>query len=112
MDARLWKQAVADNPDPSKFIPVPLVGFKSLQSRISAQESQNKAQAGRLDTLAEEIHSLKKKQADACAALTEAKRKQSELAHRVLRVLVRQETQRKVGWLLIFWRFCKKSSYF
>ena len=31
------------------------------------------------------------------AALTEAKRKQSELAHRVLRVLVRQETQRKVG---------------
>ena len=78
----MWKQAVADNPDPSKFIPVPLVGFKSLQSRISAQESQNKALAGRLDTLAEEIHSLKKKQADACAALTEAKRKQSELAHR------------------------------
>ena len=86
MDARLWKQAVADNPDTSKFIPVPLVGFKSLQSRISAQEAQNKAQAGRLDTLAEEIHSLKKKQADACAALTEAKRKQSELAHRQRRI--------------------------
>ena len=34
------------------------------------------------------------------AALTEAKRKQSELAHRVLRVLVRQETQRKVGFTL------------
>ena len=49
------------------------------------QESQNKAHCGRLDTLAEEIHTLKKKQADACAALTEAKRKQSELAHRVLR---------------------------
>ena len=82
------------------------------KARISAQESQNKAQAGRLDTLAEEIHSLKKKQADAVAALTEAKRKQSELAHRVLRVLVRQETQRKVGWLLIFCRFSNKSSYF
>ena len=35
------------------------------------------------------------------AALTEAKRKQSELAHRVLRVLVRQETQRKVGLFVI-----------
>jgi len=100
VDARLWKQAVADNPDPAKFIPVPLIGFKSLQARISAQDGQNKAQAGRLDTLAEEIHSLKKKQADAVAALTEAKRKQSELAHRVLRVLVRQETQRKVGFTL------------
>ena len=34
------------------------------------------------------------------AALTEAKRKQSELAHRVLRVLVKQETQRRVGFTL------------
>ena len=55
---------------------------------------------GRLDTLAEEIHALKKKQADACAALTEAKRKQVELAHRVLRVLVQQESTRKVGFTL------------
>jgi len=100
VDARLWKQAVADNPDPKKLIPVPLIGFKSLQSRISAQEAQNKAHCGRLDTLAEEIQTLKKKQADACAALTEAKRKQAELAHRVLRVLVKQETTRKVGYTL------------
>ena len=33
VDARLWKQAVADNPDSAKFIPVPLIGFKSLQVR-------------------------------------------------------------------------------
>ena len=100
VDARLWKQAVADNPNPAKFIPVPLVGFKALQSRVSAQEAQNKAHCGRLDTIAEEIHAMKKKQADACAALTEAKRKQAELAHRVLRVLVKQETTRKVGFTL------------
>ena len=37
MDARLWKQAVADNPDPAKFIPVPLIGFKSLQVRLNNQ---------------------------------------------------------------------------
>ena len=35
VDARLWKQAVADNPDPAKFIPVPLIGFKSLQVRLN-----------------------------------------------------------------------------
>jgi len=100
VDGRLWKQAVADNPDPSKFIPVPLIGFKSIQSRISAQEAQNKAHSGRLDVLAEEIQTLKKKQADACASLTEAKRRQVELAHRVLRVLVKQESTRKVGFTL------------
>jgi len=100
VDGRLWKQAVADNPNPSKFIPVPLIGFKSIQSRISAQEAQNKAHSGRLDVLAEEIQTLKKKQADACASLTEAKRRQVELAHRVLRVLVKQESTRKVGFTL------------
>ena len=47
VDGRLWKQAVADNPKPSKFIPVPLIGFKSIQSRISAQETQNKAHSGK-----------------------------------------------------------------
>ena len=55
---------------------------------------------GRLDVLAEEIQTLKKKQADACASLTEAKRRQVELAHRVLRVLVKQESTRKVGFTL------------
>merc|ERR1712029_1095546 len=59
-----------------------------------------KAHSGRLDVLAEEIQTLKKKQADACASLTEAKRRQVELAHRVLRVLVKQESTRKVGFTL------------
>ena len=100
VDPRLWKQAVVDNPSPDKMIPVPLIGFKSLQARISAQENQNKAQCGRLDVLAQEIETLKKKQADAIAALTEAKRKEAELAHRVLRVMVGQESRRKVGYTI------------
>ena len=100
VDPRLWKQAVVDNPSPDQMIPVPLIGFKSLQARISAQESQNKAQCGRLDVLAQEIETLKKKQADAIAALTEAKRKEAELAHRVLRVMVGQESRRKVGYTI------------
>ena len=100
VDPRLWKQAVADNPSPDKMIPVPLIGFKALQARISAQEAQNKAQCGRLDVLAQEIDTLKKKQADAIAALTEAKRKEAELGHRVLRVMVAQESRRKVGYTI------------
>jgi len=100
MDARLWKQAIADNPSPSTLIPVPLVGFKALQTRITAQENQNKAHCGRLDALAHDIENLNKKQADTMAALTEAKRKQLELAHRVLKVLVKQEVTRKTGFTI------------
>jgi len=100
IDARLWKQAIADNPSPSTLLPVPLVGFKSLQTRLAAQETQNKAHCGRLDTLAQDIENLNKKQADTVAALTEAKRKQLELAHRVLKVLVKQEITRKTGFTI------------
>eukprot|EP00092_Neocalanus_flemingeri_P013242 GFUD01014272.1.p1 GENE.GFUD01014272.1~~GFUD01014272.1.p1 ORF type:complete len:625 (-),score=206.86 GFUD01014272.1:148-2022(-) len=102
IDARLWKQAIADNPSPTTLLPVPLVGFKSLQTRITAQETQNKAHCGRLDTLAQDIENLNKKQADTVAALTEAKRKQLELAHRVLKVLVKQEITRKAGFTITY----------
>jgi len=97
LDVRLWKQAIADNPSPDTLIPVPMLGFRALQTRLAAQESQNKAQCGRLDLLAQDVDKLNKKQADTLAALAEAKRRQLELARRVLRVLVRQETTRKAG---------------
>ena len=41
IDARIWKQAVSDNPDSTKFIPVPLVGFKAIQSRVLAQVTKD-----------------------------------------------------------------------
>lgn len=100
VDARLWKQAQADNPDPKKLLPVPMIGFRALQARTVAQEQQAKAQAGRLDTIAGNISELQKKATDTQAALTEAKRRQLELSHRVLRVLVRQESTRKVGFTI------------
>jgi len=100
VDARLWKQAQADNPDPKKLLPVPMIGFRALQSRTVAQDQQAKAQAGRLDTIAGNISELQKKATDTQAALTEAKRRQLELSHRVLRVLVRQESTRKVGFTI------------
>ena len=100
IDARLWKQAQADNPDPSKLLPVPMVGFKALQERTAAQEAQAKAHGGRLDTISTDLAELQKKAADTLAALTEAKRRQLELSHRVLKVLVKQESTRKVGFTI------------
>merc|ERR1711981_1187380 len=90
----MGKQAQADNPDPSRLLPVPMVGFKALQERTAAKEAQAKAHGGRLDTISNDLAELQKKAADTLAALTEAKRRQLELSHRVLKVLVRQEVIR------------------
>ena len=42
-------------PDKEALVPVPLVGFKSLQSRIKRQEHQGKIYQGRLDEIANDI---------------------------------------------------------
>ena len=61
IDARLWKQAQLDNPSPKKLLPVPMIGFKSLQQRIRSQEGQSKSHQGRLDLVAEDIATLQRR---------------------------------------------------
>jgi len=100
IDARLWKQAQLDNPSPKKLLPVPMIGFKSLQQRIRSQEGQSKSHQGRLDLVAEDIATLQRRHQDTLAALGEAKRRQLELSHRLLKVLVNQESTRKLGFTI------------
>ncbi len=100
VDPRLWKQAQLDNPNKDKLIPVPLVGFKALQSRIRRQEQQAKIYQGRLDEVANDIAESQKKQQDNSAKLRDAKRKQLELSHRVLNIITKQEMTRKLGFTI------------
>ena len=37
IDARIWKQAQAENPDPDNFIPIPLIGFGDLVRHLHVQ---------------------------------------------------------------------------
>lgn len=37
IDARIWKQAQAENPDPDNFIPIPLIGFSDLVRHLHLQ---------------------------------------------------------------------------
>ena len=98
IDARLWSQAQMDNPNPDKVLPVPLLGFKALQSRVRCEETQAKHQQERIKVIGEALHDLKKRQQNSSAQLLEAKRRQLELMHRVLHVIVKQETTRKLGF--------------
>lgn len=100
IDPRLWQQAQKDNPDPKRLIPVPILGFKMLQQRIQCQDQQAKMYQGRLDAIAEEIDNLRKRNQNTASLVEDAKRKQLELGHRVLHVLVKQEQNRKMGFTI------------
>ena len=76
IDARIWKQAQAENPDPDNFIPIPLIGFGDLVRHLHVQvkiccvsqvfkcsttflfyfqEKETRRHQGTLDKLAEDL---------------------------------------------------------
>uniref|UniRef100_V5IDF5 Putative nucleoporin p54 strongylocentrotus purpuratus n=2 Tax=Ixodes ricinus TaxID=34613 RepID=V5IDF5_IXORI len=98
MDPLLWQQAKLDNPDPDRLIPVPMIGFAELRRRFKLQEHEIKQHQSRLDIIAEDIAELQRQHATTVAKIEEHKRKQSDLNHRVLKVMVHQEVNRKLGF--------------
>lgn len=94
---RIWKQAQLDNPDPRKYIPVATVGVEALRWRLRCQEREARLHGAYVEKAREEVASLKRRNAEAAAALAERMQQAAQLAHRVLRILVRQEAVRKVG---------------
>ena len=49
VDPLIWQQAILDNPDPDKYLPVPMVGFAELYKRLKQQESQTKRHQTKLN---------------------------------------------------------------
>ncbi|KAF2357622.1 Nucleoporin Nup54 alpha-helical domain [Trinorchestia longiramus] len=97
LDPVLWEQGKRDNPDPSKYLPVPLVGFQELQARFKAQETESTLLQGQLDKIAGDVCSMQSRLATLQDHLAECHRKQRQMAHRVLQLVVRQECVRKRG---------------
>jgi len=100
IDPRMWRQAIADNPDSKVFIPVPLVGFNELKWRLTCQETQTANHMSYLAKVEKEIAEVKQRHANAVAKTMEHRRKYAELSHRVLRIIVKQESTRKAGLAL------------
>ncbi|XP_064405289.1 nuclear pore complex protein Nup54-like [Halichondria panicea] len=95
---QLWEQSKKDNPDPEKYIPVPIVGSSALLARMKHQDQESKQQQSRLEILTDELAQLKRSHTTAMARVAEFKRKLSNLSHRVLRLMVAQEVLRKSGF--------------
>ncbi|KAJ8921691.1 hypothetical protein NQ315_010601 [Exocentrus adspersus] len=97
IDLQMWQAAIQDNPNPKKYIPVPINGFSDLRSRMLHQEYQTGLHQAFLEKVNKEITELKTKHTSSIAQISELKQKYLELQHRILRILVKQESTRKVG---------------
>ncbi|XP_057668098.1 nucleoporin p54 [Diorhabda carinulata] len=97
IDLQMWRAAIDDNPNPKKYIPIPINGFSSLRSRLLHQEYQTGLHQAFLDKVNKDITSLKTRHSSSVAQIAELKSKFCELQHRILRILVKQECTRKTG---------------
>jgi nuclear pore complex protein Nup54 len=100
IDSRMWQQAISDNPDAKNFIPVPLVCFSDLKSRLACQENETSNHMNYLSKLEKDINELKLRHTNTATKITEQRRKLAELSHRILRIIVKQESSRKAGLAL------------
>ena len=55
IDPLIWQQAILDNPNPDKYLPVPMVGFTELYKRLKQQESQTKLHQTKLNVRIDSI---------------------------------------------------------
>ncbi|CAG9859370.1 unnamed protein product [Phyllotreta striolata] len=97
IDAQMWQAAVQDNPNPKKYIPVPVNGFSDLRCRMLHQEHQTGLHQAFLDKVNSDITELKTRHSSSVGQIAELKSKFLELQHRILRILVKQECTRKIG---------------
>lgn len=93
IDPRIWKQAQEDNPNPDKFLPIPVIGFNQLKWRLQIQEEETALHRAYLDQVMDDITTLKQKQTAAIARIAEHKRKYLDLQHRVLKVIDFHQSQ-------------------
>uniref|UniRef100_A0A182IPA6 Nucleoporin Nup54 alpha-helical domain-containing protein n=1 Tax=Anopheles atroparvus TaxID=41427 RepID=A0A182IPA6_ANOAO len=100
IDPRMWEQAKMDNPDSKRFIPVPMIGFQDLKWRIKCQENETEIHASYLAKVEKEIAELKQRHVNTTAKVAEHRRNLAELSHRILRVIVKQESTRTMGLML------------
>ncbi|OTF71246.1 nuclear pore complex protein Nup54-like protein [Euroglyphus maynei] len=95
IDERIWEQAKLENPDPQRFIPVPLIGFKALNHRFKLQEKEIHQQQLRLKQMIDNVSSLESNISQFKAKFEECRRKHNNLSYRVLHKMIAQEVQRK-----------------
>lgn len=97
IDAKLWEEAKQNNPDPKKFIPIPLVGFQAHNERFKMQQFETQQQRVRLGQLSEQVSEMQKHVGAMKSKIEECRRKRIVLGNRVLKVMIMKEIEQRKG---------------
>lgn len=97
LDPFIWKQAKDINPDPSRFYPIPLLGFQSLNERLKLEEQEVKQQNFRMKNISDTLFSLEKSIESSKSKLEECRKRNIPLKLKVIRLMKYQEVSRMRG---------------
>ncbi|KAL4120786.1 hypothetical protein QTP88_013408 [Uroleucon formosanum] len=100
IDLRVWKQSQADNPNPTVFIPVPIVGFSELCWKYKCHNEQVTVHKLTLNSIADRLSELARKKTRVESKLEQYTDKMDQLTHRIVKVLVGQMVILNAGMAL------------
>ncbi|XP_003741925.1 nuclear pore complex protein Nup54-like [Galendromus occidentalis] len=87
VSAESWELAKSDNPDRTKLVPVPVIGFESLDTRFELQLQYQERLKAKLASMSEEIDRLEERFRLAKARIDQFNLNQHQIAHRILGVM-------------------------
>jgi len=90
--AKLWQQAVANNPDPEHLVPVEAKGFQSLKERVSIQDKATNEHIKKLEEIESILTKLQQKhEVSTLWRLEQYTKKHRELFRRTLHLMRKLE---------------------
>ena len=92
--SRDWKMAVVNNPDPSNYVPTPIIGAVALQGRVSNQQNRAKEYANNAVVVQKNLEFIRQREAMARQDLMEKDRQYAALRRRLLELMMRVEVAR------------------
>jgi hypothetical protein len=94
INSRDWKMAVVNNPDPSNYVPTPIIGAVALQGRVSNQQNRAKEYANNAVVVQKNLEFIRQREAMARQDLMEKDRQYATLRSRLLDLMTRVEVAR------------------
>jgi len=92
--SRDWTMAVVNNPDPSNYVPTPIIGSIALQGRVSNQQNRAKEYAKNAVVVKGILEFIREREALARQDLVEKDRQYATLRRRLLELIPRVEVAR------------------
>lgn len=93
----LWEQAIKNNPNSKKLLPVTITGMQEINKRFKQQDQENQIQKRSLTKLNNTIESLNTQNKIIATKIEQFRTRNEDLEQRVLKLMINYEIRRKIG---------------